>query len=333
MLPSAGAVKKGDEKLTMKTDPKDPSTSNMKREDVEIPSSNEQSTSQPLSDRQAKTHAEFIDMRIQDTVAAGFQVMQSDWKRQGEKFKNVEEQIVSMRVDVQKNNAIPAQVRSLKNEFGLLQSSLSTIKNEVIQIKSDLSSLCEEGTNTRADIQTTKSTVVSLKGDTGELKADTHTLKSKVVANTVTTVAVQSQVSNVLENNLNIGHELKTLKTDVVLLHGNLITIKTDVAAVKKDLVGIKSNLTCISTSIDNLSRMIVGRQLGELSMAQGDSNVHVKTDSEGDDVAVGVQSETVASTSRQEGTDSDLNTSEVTFKPGSMITYERTEKRENLLV
>ena len=42
------------------------------------------------SDRRAKTQAEFIDMRIQDTVTAGFQVFQSEWEEQS-KFERVEE--------------------------------------------------------------------------------------------------------------------------------------------------------------------------------------------------------------------------------------------------
>ena len=38
-----------------------------------------------------------------------------------EKFVHVEEQIVSMRVDVQKNNSIGSQLRALRNEVVLLQ--------------------------------------------------------------------------------------------------------------------------------------------------------------------------------------------------------------------
>ena len=42
----------------------------------------ESSSPAGTSDGRAKAHAEFIDMRIQDTVTAGFQVLQSEWKEQ-----------------------------------------------------------------------------------------------------------------------------------------------------------------------------------------------------------------------------------------------------------
>ena len=160
------------------------------------------------SDRRAKTQAEFIDLRIQDTVTAGFQVFQSEWEEQSKKFDRVEEQIVSMRVDVQKVQPIPAELRKLKNQIELVQSAFSSLNAAYLQIQSDVSCISENDAQTRADVQATKATVLSVKADATVLKGDTHTLKSKVVANTVTTVAVQSQVNNVLETDLNISHEI-----------------------------------------------------------------------------------------------------------------------------
>ena len=151
------------------------------------------------SDRRAKTQAEFIELRIQDTVTAGFQVFQSEWEEQSKKFNRVEEQIVSMRVDVQKVQPIPAELRKLKNQIELVQSAFSSLNAAYLQIQSDVSCISENDAQTRADVQATKATVLSVKADATVLKADTHTLKSKVVANTVTTVDVQSQVNNVLE--------------------------------------------------------------------------------------------------------------------------------------
>ena len=162
-----------------------------------------------MSDRRPNTQAEFVDMRIQETVNAGFQVMQADWNRQSTKFINVEEQLVSLRVDVQKKQAIPAQLHALTNEFALLQSSMSALNGEFVQMQADISNISEEATNSRSDLQSTKANVVSMKADTTTLKGDTHILKSKIVANTVTTVAVQSQLNNMLETQLNIAHELK----------------------------------------------------------------------------------------------------------------------------
>ena len=261
--------------------------------------------------------AEFEDMRMQDTVAAGFQVLQSDWNHRSE-FVNVEEQ---------KNNSIGAQLRSLKIEIVLLQSSLSALNGEFVQIKANLSNLSEEGTNSQGDVHSTQATMVSLKADTSALKGDTHILKSKVVANTVMTVAVQSQVNNVLETYLNIAHEHKTLKTDVVLLHSNLMAIKTDMASINKDFIGVKWEL---SSSIEHLTRMIMGREVGEVCTV--DPEIHVKTDSDGEQVGMATAPPAVASTSNQKDmekslTDTELNTSEVTFKAGVMETYDRGEK------
>ena len=70
----------------------------------------ELSGSTTSTDRVVKTQAEFIDMRIKDSVAAGFLALQANWKRLSKKFIHVEEQIVSMRVDVQKNNLIGSQL-------------------------------------------------------------------------------------------------------------------------------------------------------------------------------------------------------------------------------
>ena len=198
----------------------------------------EPSCSITSSDHTCKMQAEFVDMRIQDTVATGFQILQSDWNHQSE-FVNVEEQ---------KNNSIGAQLRYLKIEIVLLQSSLSAFNGEFVQIKANLRNLSEKGTNSQGIVYSTKATMVSLKADTSALKGDTHILKSKVVANTIKTVAVQSEVNNVLETYLNIAHELKTLKTDAVLLHGNQMAIETDMASIKKDFIGVKLEL---SNSID----------------------------------------------------------------------------------
>ena len=160
--------------------------------------------------------------------------MQADWNCQFNKFINVEELLVSLRVDVQKKQAIPAQLQAVKNEFVLLQSSMSALNSEFMQMKTDI--ISEEAMNSRSDLQSTKANVVSLKADTTTLKGDTHILKSKIVANTVTTVAVQSQLNNMLETELNIAHELKTLKTDMVLLHVNLMAIQSDMASTKPEL-------------------------------------------------------------------------------------------------
>ena len=284
-----------------------------------------------MSDRRPNTQAEFVDMRIQETVNAGFQVMQADWNRQSTKFINVEEQLVSLRVDVQKNQAIPSQLRALTNEFALLQSSMSALNGEFVQMQADISNISEEATNSRSDLQSTKANVVSMKADTTTLKGDTHILKSKIVANTVTTVAVQSQLNNMLETQLNIAHELKTLKTDMVLLHGNLMALQSDMASVKKEVVSSKSELSCISNGIEHLTRLITGGQVGQVMRL--DPDIHVKSDS---DVEGGAQvtapPPAVASTSGQQEmdrsvTESELNNSEVTFKPTDMQTYERAGK------
>ena len=109
----------------------------------------------------------------------------------------MEEQIIAMRVDVQKVQPIPAELRKLKNQIELVQSAFSSLNAASLQIQSDVSCISENDAQTRADVQATKATVLSVKADATVLKGDTHTLKSKVVANTVTTVAVQSQVNNV----------------------------------------------------------------------------------------------------------------------------------------
>ena len=129
-------------------------------------------------------------MRIQDTVTAGFQVFQSEWEEQSKKFDRVEEQIVSMRVDVQKVQPIPAELRKLKNQIELVQSAFSSLNAAYLQIQS------ENDAQTRADIQATKATVLSVKADATVLKGDTHTLKSKVVANTVTTISGEQCLGN-----------------------------------------------------------------------------------------------------------------------------------------
>ena len=87
---------------------------------------------------------------------------------------NVEEQFVSLRVDVQKNQAIPTQLRALKNESVLLQSSISALNGEFVQMQADISNISEETTNSRSDLKSTKANVVSLKADTTTLKGDTH---------------------------------------------------------------------------------------------------------------------------------------------------------------
>ena len=71
---------------------------------------------------------------------------QADWNCQSNKFINVEEQLVSLRVDVKKNQAIPAQLRALKNQFVLLQSSMSALNGEFVQMKTDISNISEEAT-------------------------------------------------------------------------------------------------------------------------------------------------------------------------------------------
>ena len=288
------------------------------------------------SDRQAKTQAEFIDLRIQDTVTAGFQVFQSEWEEQSKKFDRVEEQIVSMRVDVQKVQPIPAELRKLKNQIELVQSAFSSLNAAYLQIQSDVSCISENDAQTRADVQATKATVLSVKADATVLKGDTHTLKSKVVANTVTTVAVQSQVNNVLETDLNISHEIRILKGDVVQLHGNLITVKSDMAAMRTDVVSMKAQVASIANGIEQLTRSLLARPLGEIQMLP--QNVDVKSDSDQDRPTTPAA---VPSTSSKDtgacaspsgqldaaATDSDFNLSEVTFKKADMLTYEHQDK------
>ena len=82
---------------------------------------------------------------------------------------------------------------------------MSALNGEFVQMQADISNISEEATNSRSDLQSTKTNVVSMKADTTTLKGDTHILKSKIVANTVTTVAVQSQLNNMLETQLNIA--------------------------------------------------------------------------------------------------------------------------------
>ena len=288
------------------------------------------------SDRRAKTQAEFIDLRIQDTVTAGFQVFQSEWEEQSKKFDRVEEQIVSMRVDVQKVQPIPAELRKLKNQIELVQSAFSSLNAAYLQIQSDVSCISENDAQTRADVQATKATVLSVKADATVLKGDTHTLKSKVVANTVTTVAVQSQVNNVLETDLNISHEIRILKGDVVQLHGNLITVKSDMAAMRTDVVSMKAQVASIANGIEQLTRSLLARPLGEIQMLP--QNVDVKSDSDQDRPTTPAA---VPSTSSKDtgacaspsgqldaaATDSDFNLSEVTFKKADMLTYEHQDK------
>ena len=288
------------------------------------------------SDRRAKTQEEFIDLRIQDTVTAGFQVFQSEWEEQSKKFDRVEEQIVSMRVDVQKVQPIPAELRKLKNQIELVQSAFSSLNAAYLQIQSDVSCISENDAQTRADVQATKATVLSVKADATVLKGDTHTLKSKVVANTVTTVAVQSQVNNVLETDLNISHEIRILKGDVVQLHGNLITVKSDMAAMRTDVVSMKAQVASIANGIEQLTRSLLARPLGEIQMLP--QNVDVKSDSDQDRPTTPAA---VPSTSSKDtgacaspsgqldaaATDSDFNLSEVTFKKADMLTYEHQDK------
>ena len=288
------------------------------------------------SDRRAKTQEEFIDLRIQDTVTAGFQVFQSEWEEQSKKFDRVEEQIVSMRVDVQKVQPIPAELRKLKNQIELVQSAFSSLNAAYLQIQSDVSCISENDAQTRADVQATKATVLSVKADATVLKGDTHTLKSKVVANTVTTVAVQSQVNNVLETDLNISHEIRILKGDVVQLHGNLITVKSDMAAMRTDVVSMKAQVASIANGIEQLTRSLLARPLGEIQMLP--QNVDVKSDSDQDrpttPAAVpSTSSKDTGACSSPSGqldaaaTDSDFNLSEVTFKKADMLTYEHQDK------
>ena len=288
------------------------------------------------SDRRAETQAEFIDLRIQDTVTAGFQVFQSEWEEQSKKFDRVEEEIVSMRVDVQKVQPIPAELRKLKNQIELVQSAFSSLNAAYLQIQSDVSCISENDAQTRADVQATKATVLSVKADATVLKGDTHTLKSKVVANTVTTVAVQSQVNNVLETDLNISHEIRILKGDVVQLHGNLITVKSDMAAMRTDVVSMKAQVASIANGIEQLTRSLLARPLGEIQMLP--QNVDVKSDSDQDRPTTPAA---VPSTSSKDtgacaspsgqldaaATDSDFNLSEVTFKKADMLTYEHQDK------
>ena len=288
------------------------------------------------SDRRAKTQVEFIDLRIQDTVTAGFQVFQSEWEEQSKKFDRVEEQIVSMRVDVQKVQPIPAELRKLKNQIELVQSAFSSLNAAYLQIQSDVSCISENDAQTRADVQATKATVLSVKADATVLKGDTHTLKSKVVSNTVTTVAVQSQVNNVLETDLNISHEIRILKGDVVQLHGNLITVKSDMAAMRTDVVSMKAQVASIANGIEQLTQSLLARPLGEIQMLP--QNVDVKSDSDQDRPTTPAA---VPSTSSKDtgacaspsgqldaaATDSDFNLSEVTFKKADMLTYEHQDK------
>ena len=300
------------------------------------PSTCSQSAPVHESDRRAKTQEEFIDLRIQDTVTAGFQVFQSEWEEQSKKFDRVEEQIVSMRVDVQKVQPIPAELRKLKNQIELVQSAFSSLNAAYLQIQSDVSCISENDAQTRADVQATKATVLSVKADATVLKGDTHTLKSKVVANTVTTVAVQSQVNNVLETDLNISHEIRILKGDVVQLHGNLITVKSDMAAMRTDVVSMKAQVASIANGIEQLTRSLLARPLGEIQMLP--QNVDVKSDSDQDRPTTPAA---VPSTSSKDtgacaspsgqldaaATDSDFNLSEVTFKKADMLTYEHQDK------
>ena len=248
----------------------------------------------------------------------------------------MEEQIVSMRVDVQKVQPIPAELRKLKNQIELVQSAFSSLNAAYLQIQSDVSCISENDAQTRADVQATKATVLSVKADATVLKGDTHTLKSKVVANTVTTVAVQSQVNNVLETDLNISHEIRILKGDVVQLHGNLITVKSDMAAMRTDVVSMKAQVASIANGIEQLTRSLLARPLGEIQMLP--QNVDVKSDSDQDRPTTPAA---VPSTSSKDtgacaspsgqldaaATDSDFNLSEVTFKKADMLTYEHQDK------
>ena len=199
-----------------------------------------------------------------------------------------------------------------------------------------MSCISENDAQTRADVQATKATVLSVKADATVLKGDTHTLKSKVVANTVTTVAVQSQVNNVLKTDLNISHEIRILKGDVVQLHGNLITVKSDMAAMRTDVVSMKAQVASIANGIEHLTLTLLARPLGEIRMLP--QNVDVKSDSDQDrpttPAAVpSTSSKDTGSCASPSGqldaaaTDSDLNLSEVTFKKADMRTYEHQDK------
>ena len=117
----------------------------------------------------------------------------------------------------------------------------------------------------------------------------------------------------------------------MVLLHGNLMAPQSDMASVKKEVVSSKSELSCISNGMEHLTRLITGRQVGQVMRL--DPDIHVKSDSDVEGAAqVTAPPPAVASTSGQQEmdrlvTESELNNSKVTFKPTDMQTYERAGK------
>ena len=243
-----------------------------------------------------------------------------------------------MRIDVQNNHPIPAELCELRNEMEVLKSTLSSLNNAFLKIQSDVGSISEEGAQSRGVVQATKSTILA---DTTVLKGDTHTLKSKVVTNTVTTVGVQSQVNNVLETDLNISHELRILKGDVVQLHGNLITEKSDIASIRNDVLGMKAQVSSVAAAIEQLSCSLIGRHLGDLQLMPG--NLEVKSNSDqGHPTTPAVSSTSCRKNtsptdypsqhSDTGGTESQLNSSDVTIKHTEMVTYERTRNVKEAL-
>ena len=125
-----------------------------------------------------------------------------------------------------------------------------------------------------------------------------------------------------LETDLNISHEIRSLKGDVVQLHGNLITVKSDMAAMRTDVVSMKAQVASIANGIEQLTRSLLARPLGEIQMLP--QNVDVKSDSDQDRPTTPAA---VPSTSSKDtgacaspsgqldaaATDSDMNLSEVT--------------------
>ena len=101
-------------------------------------------------------------------------------------------------------------------------------------------------------------------------------------------------------------------------------------ASVKEDIIAVKSQLSCISNGIEHLTLSRMGRQVGEVCPV--DPDIHVKTDSDGEDVSVAPATTAAAASSDPKQldksvTDSELNTSEVTFKAGVMETYDSASK------
>ena len=145
-------------------------------------------------------------------------------------------------------------------------------------------------------------------------------------------------MNNVLETDLNISHEIRILKGDVVQLHGNLITVKSDMAAMRTDVVSMKAQVASIANGIEQLTRSLLARPLGEIQMLPQNVDVDVKSDSDQDRPTTPAA---VPSTSSKDtgacaspsgqldaaATDSNLNLSEVTFKKADMLTYEHQDK------